>query len=86
MAKHNTTKHGAPGATFSGDGAELLTVEETAAFLRCSESALNKWRLSGRGPQFAYVGALVRYRRADVLAYVAARVRSSTSEEISPAA
>jgi excisionase family DNA binding protein len=68
------------------NGKELLTVGEAAEYLRCSKSSLNKWRISGRGPRFVYVGALVRYRRADVLAYVATRVRSSTSEEVSPAA
>jgi excisionase family DNA binding protein len=58
----------------------LLTVPEAAEYLRCSKSSLNKWRVSGRGPAFAYVGTLVRYRRADLQAYVAARVRASTSE------
>ena len=45
---------------------ELLTTREAAAFLRLSESALNHWRLEGRGPAFTRFGRQVRYRRADV--------------------
>jgi excisionase family DNA binding protein len=45
---------------------ELLTTREAAAFLRLSESALNHWRLEGRGPAFQKMGRQVRYRRAEV--------------------
>ena len=57
----------------------LLTVQEVAALLRCSVSSLNKWRLTGQGPSFVYVGNRVRYRPADVATYVAEQTRSSTS-------
>ena len=50
--------------------------------LRCSVSSLNKWRLTGRGPPFVYVGHLVRYRPADLNAYIAARTVTSTSAKI----
>ena len=58
----------------------LLTVEETAGFLRCSISALNKWRVSGNGPRFVRVGARVRYRTSDLLNFIENRTRVSTSE------
>jgi|SoiMetStandDraft_2_1073263.scaffolds.fasta_scaffold279825_2 predicted DNA-binding transcriptional regulator AlpA len=58
----------------------LLTVAEVAELLRCSVSSLNKWRLSGDGPKFVYVGRRVRYRPADVTAYVVTQTRASTSE------
>jgi hypothetical protein len=45
----------------------LLTVPEVADLLRCSVSSLNKWRLSGNGPKFVYVGRRVRYRPSDIL-------------------
>ncbi len=57
----------------------LLTVQEAADVLRCSVSSLDKWRLTGNGPQFVKVGARVRYRPADVAAYVARATRLSTS-------
>jgi predicted DNA-binding transcriptional regulator AlpA len=64
----------------------LLDVEDVARILKCSRSILNKWRLLGKGPRFVRVGALVRYRPADVQAFIAEGVRTSTSEESSPAA
>jgi hypothetical protein len=58
---------------------QLLTVGEAAAILRCSVSSLNKWRLRGSGPKFLYVGRRVRYRAADLAAFIAASTRFSTS-------
>ena len=63
-------------------GPPLWTVQEVAAFLRCSVSSLNKWRLSGLGPRFVRVGSRVRYCPADVLAYVAQQTCASTSSEV----
>ena len=63
-------------------GPPLLTVQEVAAILRCSASSLNKWRLSGLGPKFVRVGARVRYRPADVVAYLTKQTRRSTSETV----
>jgi hypothetical protein len=74
---------------FAGEGgptargppsARLLTVEETAEFLRCSASALNKWRVSGAGPRYVRINGLVRYRLSDLIVFVDDRSRMSTSE------
>jgi Helix-turn-helix domain len=62
-------------------GERLLTVQEVAALLHCSVSALNKWRLFGRGPHFIKVERRVRYWPSDVAAYVAAAMRTSTSQQ-----
>jgi predicted DNA-binding transcriptional regulator AlpA len=43
-------------------------------------STWEKRRLDGTGPQFIKMGRLVRYRPADVDAWLAERVRRSTSE------
>jgi hypothetical protein len=64
----------------------LLDVEGVAQILNCSISILNKWRLTGKGPRFVRVGTLVRYRPADVQAFIAAGLRSTTSEGPSPVA
>jgi hypothetical protein len=57
----------------------LLTPKETAEFLRCSVSSLNKWRIYGGGPRFVRVESRVRYRFRDVIAYVDTRTCASTS-------
>ena len=64
----------------------LLTVNEAAAILRCSTHSLNRWRLTGDGPKFIYVGRRVRYRRADLAAFIAASTRNSTSDPGEPTA
>jgi hypothetical protein len=58
----------------------LWTTEEVSAVLCISTSSLTKWRLVGRGPRFVRVGSRVRYRPADVAAFIEAGTRSSTSE------
>jgi predicted DNA-binding transcriptional regulator AlpA len=63
-------------------GEKLLTVQEVAALLHCSVSSLNKWRIEGRGPRFVKIERRVRYRPADVVAYVAASTRTSTSQQM----
>jgi hypothetical protein len=45
-----------------------------------SKQTLAIHRLRGTGPRFVKVGRLVRYRRSDLDAWIAARVRGSTSE------
>ena len=59
---------------------QLLTVQEAAEILRCSVHSLNKWRLTGAGPQFIYVGRRVRYTRPALVAFIAASTRISTSD------
>ena len=58
----------------------LLGVEDVARILHCSVSILCKWRLLGKGPRFVRVGSLVRYRPADIEAFIAAGVSNSTSD------
>jgi excisionase family DNA binding protein len=59
---------------------ELLTALETARFLRCSLRTLDRERADGRGCPFVRIGGRIRYRRADVDAFVAAHVRGNASE------
>ena len=58
----------------------LFTVNEAAAILRCSRHSLNRWRLTGDGPKFIYVGRRVRYARASLIAFIDVSTRTSTSE------
>ncbi len=44
--------------------------QEAAAILGCSVAMLRKCRLLRRGPAYIKVGRLVRYREADLAAYL----------------
>ena len=63
----------------------LLTQSECAELLRLSERTLERLRTSGAGPKFLRIRHSVRYRAADVEAWLASRVVGSTSEEIAGA-
>jgi len=50
--------------------------------LSISVSTLQKMRVTGNGPRFCKIGRSVRYRMSDLDAYMAARIVSSTSEQV----
>jgi predicted DNA-binding transcriptional regulator AlpA len=58
----------------------LLTEAQVSEILGRGVPTLQKDRVAGTGPQFIKMGRLVRYRPADVQAWLAERVRRSTSE------
>jgi hypothetical protein len=45
-----------------------------------SPRTLQRWRWAGIGPQYLKVGRFVRYTRADLVAWLESRRRSSTSD------
>jgi excisionase family DNA binding protein len=57
-----------------------FTRREAASYLKLGESTLAKAFMSGDSPPAAKVGRSVRYRRADLDAWMAARMRQSTRE------
>jgi predicted DNA-binding transcriptional regulator AlpA len=57
-----------------------LTTEEAAEVMGLSMSCLHKQRLYGRGPTFEKLGRAVRYRHGTLLDWMAARSRTSTSD------
>ena len=59
---------------------ELFTQAEYARFRRCSTKTLERERVAGTGCPYIRVGGRVLYRRGDIEAFLAARVRRSTSE------
>ena len=59
----------------------LLTQREAASVLRLSERTLERSRVTGRGPRFIRCGRSIRYREADIAAWIDARAVGSTSEE-----
>lgn len=70
------------GESGMSDGGELyMSTREAAAFLRLSPRTLDRYRVSGDGPEFHKFGNRVRYARPDVEAWAAARRRRSTSDD-----
>ena len=63
----------------------LLKEREAAALLSVEVPTLRRWRWSGRGPVFFKIGSCVRYRRADLEAFIEAGRRQFTYESGSAA-
>ncbi len=64
--------------TIVSAGADLLDDHAAAALLDVSPGTLSVWRSTGRyNLPFFKIGRKVRYRRADLLAWLAARYRET---------
>jgi predicted DNA-binding transcriptional regulator AlpA len=60
----------------------LFTETEAAAYLSYRPRTLASWRRTGHGPRFVAVSKTsVRYRKSDLDAWIASRVRRSTSDD-----
>lgn len=61
---------------------DLLTTKQAAKFVGLSESTLNQYRVTGRGPRFIRLGGsrLVRYDRRELETWARSDQRLSTSE------
>ena len=80
MNNHTST---ATQSTHSGDvsvTSPLLDCQSAANYLGISASFLAKRRLTGDGPQYAKIGRRVMYAKSALEAFLAARLRQSTSE------
>lgn len=65
------------------DSDVLIRQEEAARLLGVSPRALEAWRYRGGGPKFIRIsGRCIRYRRADLQAWIAERERHSTAEAV----
>ncbi len=53
---------------------ELLTTAEAAEFLAIEPTTLERWRGRKTGPNFVKIGGAVRYRIADLQAYLTSRI------------
>ncbi len=67
-------------AVLNGPDFALHTQAEAARLLRISERSLERHRVQGTGPRYASLGRRIVYARADLLAWVQACSRCSTSE------
>jgi hypothetical protein len=59
---------------------KLYTPQEYAEVRRCSLKTLERERAAGTGCPYVLIGRRVYYRPADIEAFLAGRVRRSTSE------
>lgn len=62
------------------DIGELYTEHETAKLLKISVQKLRKDRWEGKGLKFRKFGSAVRYSEKDIVAYVNASLRHSTTD------
>ena len=65
------------GRTRSEVREKLLTPEQVAAWLQVRVELLYKWRYSRCGPPSLKIGRYVRYREADVAAWIEEQSRAS---------
>lgn len=59
---------------------DIMTTIEAAAYCRLGKPTLERFRISGDGPRYAKLGGAVRYRQADLDAWLESRLIGSTSE------
>jgi excisionase family DNA binding protein len=57
-------------------GADFLTTDELADYLKVPAATIRAWRHNDKGPKGVRLGRHVRYRRVDVDAWVAAETRA----------
>lgn len=57
-----------------------LTEKDVAERLGVTVRTVQGWRQEGRGPRFYKLGRAVRYAEADVVAFLEAAARRSTSD------
>lgn len=63
----------------------FIRPDKAAHILHLSVSSLAKMRVRGDGPPYAKSGhKLVLYRESDLYLWLSARMRSSTSERVTP--
>jgi len=58
-----------------------MRTSQAAELLGMSVATLESWRLRGYGPRFVKAGRCVRYAETDVLAWIDAQMRTSTSQQ-----
>lgn len=65
-----------------GTDGELVDQMEMSRMLEIKPKTAETWRVRGFGPKYIKVGALVRYRKSDIRAWMENRTVRSTSESL----
>lgn len=58
----------------------IFNTTEAARYVGLGKPTLERFRVSGEGPQYCKLGGAVRYRQADLDAWLESRLTCSTSE------
>lgn len=66
------------------NGTEYLSTTLAASFLGLSPRTLDRYRVTGEGPEFYRFGSRIRYRLEDLESWAAARRMRSTSDDRHP--
>jgi hypothetical protein len=66
-------------ALIVGESSDLVDEVGLARRLKVARSTLQNWRYTGRGPRWIKLGRLIRYRVADVDAFLAANTRGKVA-------
>ena len=61
------------------DDLRCYSTKEAASLLGFPEQTLRRWRVRGGGPPYAKIGGRVRYRHADLAAWIEGRVQKNTA-------
>ena len=81
MAERATSvKHTQGSRTLDDETEDLLTTEEAARYLRLSPRTLERYRMTGEGPEYLKVGGRVFYRKAALDEWLELARRRSTSD------
>jgi excisionase family DNA binding protein len=59
---------------------DVLTTAEAAQYVRLGKHTLERFRVSGDGPNFCKLGGAVRYRRSDLNAWLESRLAARAAE------
>ena len=66
-------------AIIGAEVSDLVDELGLARRLKVARSTLQNWRYTGRGPRWIKLGRLIRYRVADVDAFLAANTRGNVA-------
>ena len=84
----NGDMNGNPNGNLNGNpiqnGTGYLSTTLAASFLGLSPRTLDRYRVTGEGPEFYRFGSRIRYRREDLESWAAARRMRSTSDDRHP--
>jgi len=60
---------------------KLMTTADAAEYTGLQKTTLEQWRSRGEGPPFVRMNRTVRYRQADLDAWIESRVQTTTQRE-----